>query len=124
MHAGHISLLRDAKAHCDRLVVGLNTDASVTRLKGATRPVNGERDRATLLAALSMVDLIVLFEEDTPLALLEALKPDVLMKGADYAKDKVVGWELVESYGGKVELLPLKAGYSTTGIIKKSAGAA
>jgi D-beta-D-heptose 7-phosphate kinase/D-beta-D-heptose 1-phosphate adenosyltransferase len=124
MHAGHISLLRDAKAHCDRLVVGLNTDASVTRLKGATRPVNGERDRATLLAALSMVDLIVLFEEDTPLALLEALKPDVLMKGADYAKDKVVGWELVESYGGKVELLPLKEGYSTTGIIKKSAGAA
>jgi glutamate-ammonia-ligase adenylyltransferase len=72
----------------------------------------------------SDIDLIVLFEEDTPLALLEALKPDVLMKGADYAKDKVVGWELVESYGGKVELLPLKAGYSTTGIIKKSAGAA
>lgn len=124
MHAGHISLLRDAKARCDKLVVGLNSDASVTRLKGPSRPVNHELDRATLLAALSMVDLIVLFSEDTPLTLLEALRPDVLMKGADYAKDKVVGWELVESYGGRVELLPLKEGYSTTGIIRKSAGAA
>lgn len=124
MHAGHISLLRDAKARCDKLIIGLNTDASVRRLKGAARPVNQELDRATLLAALAMVDAIILFDEDTPLKLLEALKPDVLMKGADYAKDKVVGWELVEAYGGRVELLPLKEGYSTTNIIKKSAGVA
>lgn len=124
MHAGHVSLLQDAKARCDKLVIGVNTDASVKRLKGDSRPVNQELDRATLLAALSMVDLVVLFEEDTPIKLLEALKPDALMKGADYTKEQVVGWELVESYGGKVELLPLKQGYSTTNIIKKATSAA
>jgi len=120
MHAGHVSLLQDAKARCDKLVIGLNTDASVKRLKGESRPVNQEIDRATLLSALSMVDLVVLFDEDTPLALINGLKPDILMKGADYTKEQVVGWELVESYGGKVELLPLKQGYSTTNIIKKA----
>ena len=122
MHAGHVSLLTDAKARCDKLVIGLNTDASVKRLKGASRPVNAEMDRAQILAALSMVDMVVLFEEDTPLQLIEALKPDVLMKGADYTKEQVVGWELVESYGGAVALIPLKDGYSTTNIIKKAAG--
>jgi D-beta-D-heptose 7-phosphate kinase/D-beta-D-heptose 1-phosphate adenosyltransferase len=124
MHAGHVSLLQDAKARCDKLVIGLNTDASVKRLKGESRPVNHELDRATLLAALSMVDLVVLFDEDTPIKLLEALKPDALMKGADYTKEQVVGWEFVESYGGKVELLPLKQGYSTTDIIKKASSSA
>ncbi|PZP84646.1 MAG: bifunctional heptose 7-phosphate kinase/heptose 1-phosphate adenyltransferase [Azospirillum brasilense] len=122
MHAGHISLLLDAKSRCDKLFVGLNTDASVRGLKGPTRPVNAEMDRAQILAALSMVDGVVLFDEETPLNLIRALQPDVLMKGADYTKEQVVGWELVESYGGRVELIPLKDGYSTTGIIKKMAG--
>lgn len=119
MHAGHISLLSDARAKCDKLVVALNTDASVRCLKGPTRPVNAEMDRAQVLAALACVDAVVLFDEDTPLTLLKLLTPDVLMKGADYTKEQVVGWELVESYGGRVELLPLKEGYSTTNIMKK-----
>lgn len=122
MHAGHVTLLHDAKAQCDRLIVGLNSDASVSRLKGPTRPVNMSVDRAQLLAALSMVDLVVVFEEDTPLKLLEALQPDILMKGADYSKEQVVGWQMVEAYGGKIVLLPLKEGYSTTDIIKKVSG--
>lgn len=122
MHAGHISLLLDARARCDKLIVGLNTDASVSGLKGPTRPVNAEMDRAQILAALSMVDGVVLFNEETPIKLIEALQPDVLMKGADYTKEQVVGWQLVESYGGRVELIPLKDGYSTTNIIKKMAG--
>lgn len=119
MHAGHIQLLTDARARCDKLIVALNTDASVRGLKGPTRPVNAEMDRAQVLAALGVVDAVVLFDEETPLELLKLLEPDVLMKGADYKKEQVVGWELVESYGGRVELLPLKDGYSTTGIIKK-----
>lgn len=120
MHAGHVTLLNDAKSRCDRLVVAINADASVKRLKGPSRPVNAEHDRAMLLAAIGAVDAVVIFEEDTPLALLEQLKPDVLMKGADYTKDTVVGASLVESYGGRVELLPLKAGYSTTDIIARA----
>lgn len=121
MHAGHVSLLLDAKSRCDKLFVGLNTDASVRGLKGPTRPVNAEMDRAQILAALSMVDAVILFDEDTPLNLIRTLEPDVLMKGADYTKEQVVGWELVESYGGCVELIPLKDGYSTTGIIARMA---
>ena len=109
----------DAASRCDRLVVGLNTDDSVRALKGPTRPVNSELDRANVLAALSMVSAVVLFDDDTPIGLIEALQPDVLMKGADYTKEQVVGWELVESYGGSVELIPLKEGYSTTNIIAK-----
>ncbi len=119
LHSGHIQSLADAKARCDRLVVALNTDASVKALKGEGRPVNSEMDRAQVLAALACIDAVVLFDDETPLPLLELLRPDVLMKGADYAKEQVVGWELVESYGGRVELLPLKQGYSTTGIIEK-----
>ena len=121
MHAGHISLLGDAKKRCDKLIVALNTDASVRALKGPTRPVNREMDRAQILAALGMVDAVVLFDDDTPLALIDLLRPDILMKGADYTREQVVGYELVESYGGRVELLPLKDGYSTTAIIKKAA---
>lgn len=121
MHAGHISLLLDAKARCDKLLVGLNTDASVRGLKGPTRPVNAEMDRAQILAALSMVDGVILFDDETPIELIRTLQPDVLMKGADYSKEQVVGWELVESYGGRVELIPLKDGYSTTGIIQRMA---
>lgn len=119
MHAGHIQLLSDARARCDKLIVALNTDASVRGLKGPTRPVNAEMDRAQVLAALGCVDAVVLFDEETPIELLKLLEPDVLMKGADYKKEQVVGWELVESYGGRVELLPLKDGYSTTNIINK-----
>lgn len=120
MHAGHITLLNDARARCDRLVVGVNSDASVRRLKGDSRPVNAEHDRAMLLAAIGSVDAVVIFGEDTPLRLLETLKPDVLMKGADYTRETVVGGDLVEAYGGRVELLPLKAGYSTTGILARA----
>lgn len=123
LHAGHITLLADARARCDKLIVALNTDSSVRGLKGESRPVNAEMDRAQVLAALGSVDAVVLFNEETPLALLEWLRPDILMKGADYTKEQVVGWELVESYGGRVELLDLKQGYSTTGIIRKMAGA-
>lgn len=119
MHAGHITLLADAKSRCDRLIVALNTDASVRALKGPTRPVNAEMDRAQVVAALGVVDAVVLFDDDTPLQLLQHLKPDVLMKGADYTREQVVGADLVESYGGRVELLPLKDGYSTTNIIRK-----
>lgn len=119
MHAGHIQSLTDAKARCDKLIVAINTDESVRALKGPSRPVNSEMDRAQVLAALGCVDAVVLFDEETPIALLELLKPDVLMKGADYKKEQVVGWQLVESYGGRIELLPLKDGYSTTGIIKR-----
>ncbi len=122
MHAGHISLLTDAAQRCDRLVVGLNTDASVRRLKGATRPVNEEQDRAHVLAAMEAIDAVVLFDDDTPLELIKALKPDILMKGADYTREQVVGHDIVEATGGRVELIPLKDGYSTTGIIKKLAG--
>ena len=121
MHAGHVSLLTDAKSRCDKLIVAMNTDASVRALKGSSRPVNGEMDRAQILAALSMVDMVVLFNEETPLKLLELLKPDLLMKGADYTKEQVVGWQLVEAYGGSIELIPLKEGYSTTNIIRKVA---
>lgn len=122
MHAGHVSLLSDARAECDRLIVALNTDDSVQRLKGPTRPINAEMDRAQVIAAIAAVDAVVLFDEDTPLALIEELRPDVLMKGADYAREEVVGHAEVTRYGGRVVLLPLKAGYSTTGIIKKVAG--
>ena len=123
LHAGHIPLLADARSRCDKLIVALNTDSSVRGLKGPSRPVNAEMDRAQVLAALGSVDAVVLFDEETPLALLELLKPDLLMKGADYTKEQVVGWQLVESYGGRVELLDLKQGYSTTGIIQKMTSA-
>jgi len=120
LHVGHLQSLRDAKSHCDRLIVGINSDESVKRLKGESRPLNKEMDRAMLLAALDCVDMVVIFREDTPLKLLELLKPDVLMKGADYTKEQVVGGGLVESYGGHVVLLPLREGYSSTNLIQKA----
>lgn len=119
LHPGHVDLLRKAKALGRRLVVGLNSDDSVTRLKGPTRPILSQADRAAMLSALSCVDLVVIFEEDTPLELLSALKPDILVKGSDYRPDQVVGKDLVESYGGKIALVPLVDGYSTTGIEKR-----
>jgi D-beta-D-heptose 7-phosphate kinase/D-beta-D-heptose 1-phosphate adenosyltransferase len=125
LHAGHVSLLtRAAVLEGDRgfLVVGLNDDASVRRLKGPTRPVNGEMDRARVLGALEAVGAVTLFAEDTPEALIGALKPDVLVKGADYTRDKVVGHEIVEAYGGRVELVDLVAGRSTTEVLRRAAG--
>jgi D-beta-D-heptose 7-phosphate kinase/D-beta-D-heptose 1-phosphate adenosyltransferase len=100
-------------------VVGLNTDASVKRLKGENRPILFEQDRGAILSALGCVDLVVLFDEDTPLDLIKELRPDILVKGADYSPKEVVGREVVESYGGKVKLVPLLEGYSTTGITNK-----
>ena len=120
LHPGHIHLLHHARALGDRLVVGLNTDESVHRLKGPGRPIVSEEDRAAVLSALGSVDLVVLFGEDTPLLLIKALRPDILVKGGDYRPDEVVGREIVESYGGQVRLIPFLEGYSTTGIAHKA----
>lgn len=117
LHPGHVSLLAQARASCDKLVVGLNTDASVTRLKGEGRPVQSESARASVLASMSDVDLVVLFGQDTPLDLIKALKPDVLVKGADYNKSEVVGAAEVEAYGGRVVLADLVDSFSTTATI-------
>ena len=119
VHAGHISSLSHCKEYCDRLVLAINSDDSVKRLKGPARPVNNEIDRAMLLAALTDIDAVMIFREDTPIATLEALKPDVLMKGEDYQKEEIVGWKLIESYGGRVQRIPLVEGYSTTNTISK-----
>jgi D-beta-D-heptose 7-phosphate kinase / D-beta-D-heptose 1-phosphate adenosyltransferase len=119
LHPGHVQLLCEARSHCDRLIVGLNSDSSVKRLKGATRPVQSEAARSIVLAGLAFVDAVVLFAEDTPIELIRRLKPDVLVKGADYRIDQVVGHEIVESYGGKVVLVNLIPDSSTTRIIDR-----
>jgi len=121
LHPGHISLLTQAKQTADRLVVGLNSDLSVRRLKGTGRPVQSEAARATVLASLACVDAVVIFSEDTPLKLIEALQPDVLVKGADYTVDKVVGANVVRSRGGKVVLVDLVPNQSTTNTLKRVA---
>ncbi len=115
LHPGHVALLSQAREACDRLVVGLNSDASVRRLdKGPDRPVQAEMARATVLASLATVDAVVLFGEATPIRLIEAIRPDVLVKGADYNIDTVVGADLVRGYGGRVLLAELSPGHSTT----------
>jgi D-beta-D-heptose 7-phosphate kinase/D-beta-D-heptose 1-phosphate adenosyltransferase len=119
LHPGHVSLLTEARAACDRLVVAMNSDESVKRLKGEDRPVQSEAARAIVLASLRMVDLVVIFSEDTPTALLELLQPDVLIKGGDYAIDDVVGAEVVRSYGGEVRLATLVPGYSSSKVIAR-----
>jgi D-beta-D-heptose 7-phosphate kinase/D-beta-D-heptose 1-phosphate adenosyltransferase len=119
LHVGHITLLEDCRRFGAKLVLGLNTDASVQRLKGPTRPVVSERDRARVMAALASVDAVVLFGEDTPLELIQALKPDVLVKGGDYTVETVVGHEEVLAAGGRVEIVPTVEGFSTTNIIRK-----
>lgn len=119
LHPGHVNLLHQARSLGDRLVVGLNTDASVKRLKGLRRPILLQQDRSALLSALGSVDLVLLFDEDTPLALISALKPDILVKGADYRREDVVGGDVVEGYGGQVCLVPLLKGYSTTDITRR-----
>lgn len=119
LHPGHVALLREAKGQCDRLVVGLNSDDSVRLLKGPDRPIQLESARADVLASLEMVDLVVIFGDDTPMTLLESLRPDLLAKGADYTLDEVVGADFVRSYGGKVVLVPITPEYSTTETIAK-----
>jgi D-beta-D-heptose 7-phosphate kinase/D-beta-D-heptose 1-phosphate adenosyltransferase len=122
IHTGHVSLLDKAAAKGTFLVVGLNDDESVRRLKGEGRPVNNQDERARVLAALEAVDAVVLFGEDTPIRLIENLRPDVLVKGADYTREGVVGGDLVESYGGRVELVELVEGKSTTAVIERMRG--
>jgi D-beta-D-heptose 7-phosphate kinase/D-beta-D-heptose 1-phosphate adenosyltransferase len=119
LHPGHVALLAFARGQCDRLIVALNADASVARLKGPSRPVNSLPQRAAVMAAIRHVDAVVAFDEDTPLALITTLVPDVLVKGADYSADQVVGGDVVRAAGGRVVLADLVAGQSTTGIITK-----
>jgi D-beta-D-heptose 7-phosphate kinase/D-beta-D-heptose 1-phosphate adenosyltransferase len=122
VHPGHISLLNQARAACDRLVVGLNTDASVKRLKGASRPIQNEHARAAVLAAFGAVDMVIVFSDDTPLQIIDGIRPDVLIKGADYTIDQVVGRDLVEGYGGRILLADLEPGHSTSETVLRLAG--
>lgn len=119
LHHGHIDLLAKAADEGDILVVGLNSDTSVKRLKGSERPVNNESDRGLLLASLLCVDAVCFFEEDTPLSLIESLEPDVLVKGGDYTKETIVGATEVESAGGKVVIVPFVQGYSTSSLLNQ-----
>ncbi|HZN67702.1 MAG TPA: D-glycero-beta-D-manno-heptose 1-phosphate adenylyltransferase [Tepidisphaeraceae bacterium] len=119
MHLGHVKYFRFAKAQGDLLVVGVNTDGSIRRLKGDKRPVTPEADRVGVLEEMQSIDYLVRFDEDTPMRLIEQIRPDVLVKGADYRKEQVVGWELVESYGGRIALAPLVDGRSTSAVIEK-----
>ena len=121
IHPGHVRLLSEARAACDRLIVALNTDASVKRLKGPTRPLQNETARAIVMASMSPVDLVTLFDDDTPLDMIQALRPDVLVKGSDYTVDRVVGADLVQGWGGQVVLVTLREGHSTTSTIRRMA---
>lgn len=122
LHRGHIATLLAAAEAGDKVVVGLNTDASVQQLKGPTRPVQQEDDRALIMAAQAYVDAVVLFGEETPLELIQAIQPDIIVKGGDYTPESVVGKDVVEARGGKVVIVPLEAGRSTTNIIGKMKG--
>jgi D-beta-D-heptose 7-phosphate kinase/D-beta-D-heptose 1-phosphate adenosyltransferase len=122
LHPGHVKVLTAARAACDRLVVGLNSDASVRRLKGPDRPVQDERARAEVLAALEAVDLVVIFEEDTPIELIARIRPNVLVKGGDYTREQVVGHEIVEAGGGMVVLVDILPGFSTTSLVDRARG--
>lgn len=119
LHLGHVDYLEKASQLGDRLVIGINSDASVRRLKGESRPVQSEDARARLLAALGFVDAVVLFEEDTPLELITFVQPEVLVKGDDYTLENIVGAEVVLQKGGKVRTIPLVAGHSTTALVNK-----
>lgn len=119
LHVGHVDLLQKSKSLGDVLVVGLNSDASVRRLKGPSRPINKQKDRATVLLALKSVDCVSVFDEDTPLHLIQTLQPDVLVKGAEYAVSDIVGADLVKSWGGKVRRVPMKKGFSTSATLRR-----
>ena len=120
LHPGHVKVLTAARGACDRLIVGLNSDASVRRLKGEGRPVQDERARAEVLAALEAVDLVAIFEEDTPVNLITQVRPSVLVKGGDYAREQVVGHEIVEACGGEVVLVDILEGHSTTSLVRRA----
>jgi D-beta-D-heptose 7-phosphate kinase/D-beta-D-heptose 1-phosphate adenosyltransferase len=120
LHIGHITLLESARREGDRLVVGINSDRSVHGLKGSGRPIIGERERAQILASLSAVDAVVVFDEPTPLRVIETLRPDVIVKGGDYTEDTVVGAKEVRSWGGRVKIVPIVEGFSTTNILAKA----
>ncbi|MEN3378244.1 MAG: D-beta-D-heptose 7-phosphate kinase / D-beta-D-heptose 1-phosphate adenosyltransferase [Hyphomicrobiales bacterium] len=122
LHRGHTKLLAEARSACDRLVVGLNSDASVSHLKGPTRPIQDIASRADVLAALEAVDLVVVFEEDTPFELIKQVRPQVLVKGGDYSRKEVVGYDIVEADGGEVLLIDLVPGQSTSGMVARSGG--
>ena len=122
LHPGHVKVLTAARAACDRLIVGLNSDASVKRLKGEGRPVQDEQARSEVLAALEAVDLVAIFEEDTPLGLITRIRPSVLVKGGDYRREQVVGHEIVEAGGGEVLLVDILPGFSTTSLVERARG--
>jgi D-beta-D-heptose 7-phosphate kinase/D-beta-D-heptose 1-phosphate adenosyltransferase len=122
LHPGHVDVLDGARREGAALVVGINSDASVRRLKGPTRPVRSAEERSFVLAALEAVDAVVIFDEDTPLDLVQAIEPDVIVKGGDYAPETIVGADLVRARGGRVIVVPLQAGQSTTSIIEKLRG--
>jgi D-glycero-beta-D-manno-heptose 1-phosphate adenylyltransferase len=119
IHPGHVDYLERARSMGDGLVVGLNSDASVRRLKGPLRPVNDQRSRARVLAALQCVDYVVIFDEDTPLELIQKVRPDVLVKGGDWSVERIVGRDVVEEAGGSVCSIPLLAGHSTTSTVER-----
>ncbi len=119
LHPGHVRYLRQARALGDLLVVGLNSDASVRRNKGRGRPINPEQERAEVLAALDCVDVVVIFDEDTPAEIVRACQPDVLVKGADWPADQIVGRDTVEARGGRVVRIPVEGGHSTTAIVER-----
>ena len=119
LHSGHVDVLIGARSRGDALIVGINSDASVKRLKGPERPVRSEADRAYVLASLEAVDAVCVFAEDTPLELVRALRPDVIVKGGDYTPDNVVGAAEVRSWGGELVIIPLTPGHSTTSIIER-----
>ena len=122
LHPGHVDVLLAARRLGDVLIVGLNSDASVKRLKGPERPIRSEGERAYVLAAFEMVDCVVIFDEDTPIALVKGLRPDVLVKGGDYSEATIVGAPEVRGWGGDVRVIPLTAGQSTTNIVQKLRG--
>lgn len=120
LHKGHVEYLSTSKDLGDILIVGLNSDSSVKKLKGEERPINNQNSRAVILSALLFVDAVIYFDEDTPLNLIKSIKPDVLVKGGDYKKEDIVGYDFVTERGGEVKTIDLVKGYSTTNIIKKS----
>jgi rfaE bifunctional protein nucleotidyltransferase chain/domain len=122
LHPGHVRYLQDARREGDALIVAVNSDRSVRAIKGPARPVNPESERAEILAALACVDAVVVFDEDNPQQIVNRLQPDVLVKGADWAVDEIIGRETVESRGGRVVRIPIAEGYSTSAIIEKIRG--